>query len=73
MQRKMTLDAFIDARLDQLVDVFLVNSIRLRDMIVLGCDADAVFLRSPSDPTITQMVLWSAISTVVSSGDVSER
>lgn len=69
MQRKMTLDSFIDARLGQPIDLFLMNGIRLREMIVLGCDTDAVFLRSPNDPTTTQMVMWSAVSTIASRAD----
>jgi sRNA-binding regulator protein Hfq len=61
----MTLDAFIQDRLEQPVDLFLVNGIKLRGMIVLGCDPDAIFLRSPSEP-MTHVVLWSAVSTIVS-------
>jgi hypothetical protein len=44
----MTLDSFIHARLGQPIDLFLMNGIRLREMIVLGCDTDVSVVRGPS-------------------------
>ena len=62
----MTLEGFIAARLHKPVDVYLINGIKLSGMILVGCDADAVFLRPASGSMGTQMVLFSAISTIAS-------
>ena len=63
-KEQVTLDSFVEGRLGQQVDVFLQSGVKLGAVTILGHDADAIFLRSNSDPATTFATLWSAISTV---------
>ena len=62
--RKMTLDDFMESRLGKQADVYLVVGIKISGVLV-SYDHDALFLRACGDVLRpTQMVLWSAITTV---------
>ena len=63
--RVTNLDEFMQPRLGSPADVFLINGIKLNG-ILLGYDKDAIFLRAAADLAATQMILWSAISTIAS-------
>lgn len=63
----INLDEFMKSRLGRPGSVFLQNGIKLGGLL-LGYDTDALFLRAVGEAAGTQMVLWSAISTVVSNG-----
>lgn len=63
----MNLDEFMKPRLGKPGSVYLQNGIRLGG-VLLGYDTDALFVRAQGEVAGTQMVLWSAISTVVSNG-----
>ena len=65
--RATNLDDFMQRRLGKPADVYLQNGVKLSG-VLLGHDNDAVFLRADGDLAATQMILWSAISTVVSRG-----
>ena len=65
--KTINLDEFMKARLGRSASVFLQNGIRLGGHL-LGYDGDALFLRAAGEAAATQMILWSAISTVVSNG-----
>ena len=60
----MTLDDFMQARLGKQADVYLVVGIKISGVLV-SYDHDALFLRACGEVARpTQMVLWSAITTV---------
>ena len=65
--KTINLDEFMKSRLGKSASVFLQNGIRLGGEL-LGYDNDALFLRAAGEAAATQMILWSAISTVVSNG-----
>ena len=65
-QEKLTLDTFIESRIGQQVDVFVVNGVKLAAVTVVGHDKDAIFLRNANDPSTILATLWSAISSVAS-------
>lgn len=63
-KEELTLDSFIEGRIGQQIDLFLLSGVKLAGVTVIGHDADAIFLRSSSDPATIFGTLWSAISTV---------
>jgi sRNA-binding regulator protein Hfq len=67
VMRNINLDEFMKNRLGRPGSIYLQNGIRLGGRL-LGYDNDALFLRAAGEVAGTQMILWSAISTVVSDG-----
>jgi len=65
--KTINLDEFMKTRIGKPGSVYLQNGIRLGGLL-LGYDTDALFLRAVGEVAGTQMILWSAISTVVSNG-----
>lgn len=63
-KEELTLDSFIEDRIGQQVDVFVLTGVKLAGVTVLGHDKDAIFLRSTTGPATTFVTLWSAISSI---------